>query len=102
VLELGLQIAEALDKAHKSGIVHRDLKPANVMLTDGGVKLLDFGLAKLQQAEAPARTDSFSRMMTEAPDSAPLTVEGTILDVPVHGPEQIEGQEADATATSSP
>src|SRR6266487_489844 len=50
-LRFGIQIADALDKAHRQGIVHRDLKPGNVMLTKSGVKLLDFGLAK---AIAPA------------------------------------------------
>jgi len=50
VLEYGVQIAEALDKAHRHGIVHRDLKPANIMLTRSGAKLLDFGLAKLSVA----------------------------------------------------
>ena len=45
-LRYGIQIADALDKAHRQGIVHRDLKPGNVMLTKSGVKLLDFGLAK--------------------------------------------------------
>src|SRR5215813_6972444 len=50
-LRYGIQIADALDKAHRQGIVHRDLKPGNVMLTKSGVKLLDFGLAK---AIAPA------------------------------------------------
>src|SRR6202162_2866151 len=45
-LRFGIQIADALDKAHRQGIVHRDLKPGNVMITKSGVKLLDFGLAK--------------------------------------------------------
>src|SRR5579859_843779 len=46
VLKFGTQIADALDKAHRSGVVHRDLKPGNIMLTSSGAKLLDFGLAK--------------------------------------------------------
>ncbi|MGH9363663.1 MAG: serine/threonine-protein kinase, partial [Thermoanaerobaculia bacterium] len=46
LLRFGVEIADALDKAHRQGIVHRDLKPGNVMLTKSGVKLLDFGLAK--------------------------------------------------------
>ena len=48
-LRYGIEIADALDKAHRQGIVHRDLKPGNVMLTKSGVKLLDFGLAKVDR-----------------------------------------------------
>ena len=52
VLKIGIAVAEALAVAHRSGIVHRDLKPGNVMLTQGGAKLMDFGLAKPLGAQA--------------------------------------------------
>src|SRR5215469_12230699 len=56
VLKFGAQIADALDKAHRSSVVHRDLKPGNIMLTPGGAKLLDFGLAKPAVALVSAAT----------------------------------------------
>lgn len=94
-LRHGIEIAEALDKAHRQGIVHRDLKPTNIMLTKSGAKLLDFGLAKLRNAELLSPVSEASYLPTEA--NPHLTTEGTVLGTFHYmAPEQLEGRDTDA------
>jgi len=95
-LKYGIEICDALEKAHHTGVVHRDLKPGNIMLTKSGAKLLDFGLARAVAPQIPLSSE-LSPTMTSAAGAPPLTAEGSLVGTFQYmSPEQVEGREADA------
>ena len=105
-LKIGVEIADALDKAHRQGIIHRDLKSGNIMLTKSGAKLMDFGLAKPTTAALGATAPSSGSPLTLSPTTmsmptlpsspVPLTEQGAILGTFLYmAPELFQGQQAD-------
>jgi Tol biopolymer transport system component len=98
VLQIGAQVADALNRAHRAGVVHRDLKPGNVMLTRTGAKLMDFGLAVA--TGTPGAGSGAVPPLTQMPTmTTPLTTAGAIIGTLAYmAPEQLEGRECDVRA----
>ena len=106
VLRMGMEIAEALDKAHRQGILHRDLKPGNIMVTSSGAKLMDFGLAKTAAVAAGALGMEGVPLTPSSPtvsianlarQPSPLTQQGTVVGTSQYmAPEVLQGKEGDS------